>query len=89
MKFADIERTVTKKLHASPHEGGDRKLVIYCECGGYLGWTKVSRKPSEQVGPMIANAIPKQLGIEGVLWLEIAGCTKGWLDYQTARGHAH
>jgi hypothetical protein len=89
VKFAEVERTVVRKLHAQVAESGDRMLRIYCDCGKLLGKTKVSRKPSEQIGPTIAGAIPTQLGIDRTLWAEIFGCTKGWLEYQAAHPHPH
>lgn len=89
MKFKDVERIVAQKLRAIASEKGDRMLRIYCDCGSLLGKTKVSRKPREQIGHAIASAIPTQLGIDRYLWTDICGCTKGWLEYQAAVGHAH
>lgn len=89
MKFRELERVVVQKLRARVTEGADRKFRVVCDCGDYLGWTKVSRKPNEQIGAPIEAKIPGQLGINRPLWEEISGCRKGWLDYQAALGHAH
>ncbi len=89
MKFGEVDAAVRVKLRGIVRESGDRILHVVCECGTELGWTKVSRKPNEQIGQDLVSLIQKQLNIPKQLLVEIVGCSKGRTDYQIARGHGH
>ena len=79
-----------KKLKASHRSTKHDHYSVTCDCGTYLGGTKMSRKPaSMQLGASLESAMATQLGIQTGLWRDIAGCTKGLREYLTALGHQH
>ena len=89
MKIGEVEGGL-RKLGARRRDTGDRVYTVRCDCGMWLGWTKLSRQPrSRDLGPSLARLIPQQLNVDAAMWADIAGCTKGRDEYLVARGHAH
>lgn len=79
-----------RKLDPVSRDTGDRQYRLVCECGTYLGWTKMSRKPGNaHLGPWLEGAMAQQLGIEKALWRDIAACSKGRREFLAAHGHLH
>ena len=79
-----------KKLPASARNTGDRQYRIVCECGAYLGFTKMSRNTGNRnISANLESLMARQMGISTRLWRDIAGCTKGLREFLTAQGHWH
>lgn len=80
-----------KKLNASFRSGAKHpQFRVHCDCGAYLGHTRVSRKGATmQLGARLESAMATQLGIDVHLWRDIAGCQRGQREYLTALGHWH
>jgi hypothetical protein len=78
------------KLKAKERTTGDRQYRLVCECGTYLGFTKMSRNVGSQtLGDNLESLMARQLGITSSLWRSIAGCQKGLREFLTAHGHWH
>ena len=90
MKAGDVRRGVRKLTDSKPR-GGDELYRVDCPvCHVQVGWTKLSRKPDNtQLGKRLEGLVPDQLNTTASLWADIAGCTKGQVEYLAQRGHAH
>lgn len=80
-----------KKLDPAFRPGARHpQFRVSCDCGAYLGQTRMSRKrASVQLGAQLVSAMATQLGIDTRLWRDIAGCSKGQREFLTAHGHWH
>lgn len=82
--------TGARKLTDSVN-GDHKNYEVLCPtCQVHLGATHVSHgKSSQDIGDALVSLMARQLNISRVLWLDIAGCTKGLPEYLAERGHSH